>query len=69
MDSQDGGQHGLPIGTILAIFFCKLPQYVLLSSESIGISVQEKSKIDFQDGSHGGQSGFPIGMILAVFDQ
>ena len=69
MDFQDGGLHGLPIGTILAIFICKLPQYVVLRSESIGISVQEKSKIDFQDGSHGGQSGFPIGTILTVFDQ
>ena len=29
--------------------------------------VQEKRKIDFQDG-HGGHLGFPIGTILAIFD-
>ena len=33
--------------------------------ESIGLSVQEKGKIDFQDGGHG---GFPIRTILAIFD-
>ena len=36
--------------------------------ESIGLSVREKRKIDFQDGGHGGHLGFPIGMILAIFD-
>ena len=35
---------------------------------SIGFWVQEKRKIDFQDGCHGGHLGFPIGMILAIFD-
>ena len=33
--------------------------------ESIGLSVQEKRKIDFQDGGH---LGFSIGTILAIFD-
>ena len=36
--------------------------------ESTGLSVQEKRKIDFQDGGHGGHLGFPIGTILAIFD-
>ena len=40
-------------------------RWFLASLESIGLSVQEKRKIDFQDG---GQLGFPIGMILAIFD-
>ena len=35
--------------------------------KSISLSVQEKQKIDFQDGCHGGHLGFPIGMILASF--
>ena len=35
------------------------------SFESIGLSVQEKFNIDFQDGSH---LGLPIRMILAIFD-
>ena len=33
--------------------------------ESTGLLVQEKRKIDFQDGGH---LGFPIGTILAIFD-
>ena len=33
------------------------------SSESIGLSVQEKFNIDFQDGGH---LGYPIRMILAT---
>ena len=33
--------------------------------ESIGLSVQEKFNIDFQDGGH---LGFPIRMILDTFD-
>ena len=36
--------------------------------ESIGFWVQEKRKIDFQDGCNGGHLGFPIGTILAIFD-
>ena len=40
--------------------------YFLLSFESIGISVQEKFKIDFQDGRRCGCLGFPVEMILAT---
>ena len=32
--------------------------------ESVGILVQEKFNIEFQDGSH---LGFPIGTVLAIF--
>ena len=35
---------------------------------SIDLSVQEKRKIDFQNGHHGGHLGFTIRKILAVFD-
>ena len=34
---------------------------------SIGLLVQEKQKIDFQDGCLGGHLRFPIGVILANF--
>ena len=34
---------------------------------SIGLSFQEKRKIDFQDGDHGGHLGFWNGRILAIF--
>ena len=37
-----------------------LPQYFLLSLKSIGVSVQEKFKIDFQDVGHDGHLGFGI---------
>ena len=48
-DQHHGGYLGFPIGTILAIFICKLPRYFLLSSESNGLSVLEKKrKIDFK---------------------
>ena len=51
---------------LLSIY--KSPQCFLPSSESTGLSVQEKKrKIDFQDGGHGGHLGFLIGMILAIF--
>ena len=43
----------------------KSPRYFLPSFESIGLSIQKKRKIDFQDGR---QLGFTIGMILAIFD-
>ena len=33
----------------------------------MGLSVQKKRKIDFQDGGHG-CFGFPIDTILAIFD-
>ena len=42
------------------------PGCFLPSFKSVGLSVQEKWKIDFQDGSH---LRFPIGIILASFDQ
>ena len=44
------------------------PQCFLLSYQLIGLWVQEKRKIDFQDGHHGGHLGIPIGIILAIFD-
>ena len=34
----------------------------------MGLSIQEKFKIDFQDGNCGGHLVFPIGTILAIFD-
>ena len=46
----------------------KSPRCFLPSLESIGLSVQEKQKIDFQDGRHDGHLGFPISTILAIFD-
>ena len=33
----------------------------------MGLSIQEKFEIDFQDGNCGGHLVFPIGMILAIF--
>ena len=36
--------------------------------KSTGPLVQEKQKIDFQDGRHGGHLRFPIRMTLAIFD-
>ena len=53
---------GFPIRMILAIF--DLPRCFLPSLEPIGLSVQQKRKIDFQDGGH---LGFSIGTILATF--
>ena len=38
------------------------------SFKSIGLLVQEKFIIDFQDSGHGSQLGFPVRMILATFD-
>ena len=49
---------------ILAMIY-KLTRYILPRLESTGLSIQEKHKIDFQDGDH---LGFPIGTILANFD-
>ena len=49
-------------------FIYKTPRCFLASLESTGLSVQEKRKIDFQDGGHGSHLGFPIGTILAIFD-
>ena len=38
------------------------------SFESVGLSVQEKFKIDFQDGDCGGHLQFRIVIFLASFD-
>ena len=48
-------------------FFLQVIPMLPTKFKSIGISVQKKRKIDFQDGSHGGHLGFPIGTILAIF--
>ena len=42
----------------------KSPRCFLSGFESIGLSVQKKGKIEFQDGRH---LGFPTGTILAIF--
>ena len=42
----------------------KSPCCFLPSLKSISLSVQEKQKIDFQDGRHGGHLGFPIETIF-----
>ena len=57
------------IGTILAIFIYKSPRCFVPSFKSVGLSVQKKLKIDFQDGHHGRHLGFLIGTILAIFDE
>ena len=49
-------------------FIYKSPQCFLPSFKSIGLSVQEKETIDFQDGHHGGPLWFPIRMILVTFN-
>ena len=51
---------------ILAFF--DLQVTLIFPTKSTGLLVQEKFKIDFQDGHHGGHLGFPIRMILAIFD-
>ena len=53
---------------ILASFDLQVTRCFLANLESNDLSVQEKQKIDFQDGCHGGQLGFPIGTNLAIFD-
>ena len=50
------------MATMAAILDFPLP-----SLESVGLAVQEKLKIDFQDGCHGGHLGFLTGMILAIY--
>ena len=40
----------------------------LSSFKLIGLSIQEKDKIDFQNGSHGCHLGFQIGTILVIID-
>ena len=46
---------------ILAVFYLQVATCFLPNFESIGLSVQEKFKIDFQDGSQ--DLGFQIGTI------
>ena len=46
----------------------KSSQYFLSSFESMGLSVQEKFKIDFQESNCDGHLVFLIGMIFAIFD-
>ena len=49
-------------------FIYKLSQDFLPSFESIALSVQEKFKIDFQDGDHGSHLGLTIETIFAIFN-
>ena len=64
-DGSHGGHLGLQIRKILGIFFIyKSPQCFLPSFKSIGLSVQEMQKLQFQDGS---DLGFLIVMILVIF--
>ena len=53
-----------PLARFYLFLIYKSPWWSLASLESTGLSVQEKRKIDFQDGGH---LGFPIGTILAIF--
>ena len=53
------------IRKLLATYDLQVTRCFLPSFESIGLLVQKKRKIDFQDGSH---HGSPIGTILAIFD-
>ena len=45
----------------------KSPCYFLSSFESIGLSVQEEFKLDFQDRRHGGHLEFRIETVSAFF--
>ena len=47
------------------ILIYKSHLYFLPSIKLIGLSVQEKRKIDFQNGGHGSHLGCPIWIILA----
>ena len=61
-DGSCGGHLGFPIRTILAtcIFDLQIAPILPTNFVSIGLSVQEKCKIDFQDGHHGGHLRFLI---------
>ena len=57
-------------GTVLSgncLIPCKSPWYCLPSFRPVGLSVQEKFNIDFQDACYS-HLGFPIGTISAIFD-
>ena len=56
---------GFLSGPFLQFLIYKSSRYFLSMFESVGILVQEKFKIDFQDGGH---LGFLIRMILGIFD-
>ena len=51
----------------LLFFIDKLPWNFPPNFKSVGLSVQEKYQIHFQDGSCGSHVGFPMGMILVIF--
>ena len=40
----------------------------MLLTKTIGLLVQEKPKINFQDGGHRSHLGYPIRTILVIFD-
>ena len=65
---EDGGHFRFLIGMILALFDLQFVSILPRSFESVGLLVQKKSKIDFQDGRHGGHLGFHIRTIIAIFD-
>ena len=78
-DFQYGHHGGHNIATMVAILdlrseqfklflIYKSPKYFLSSFKSIGLSIQEKHKINFQDDSHGSHLRFPFETILAIFD-
>ena len=57
------------LARVKLFFIYKSPQCLLISLESIGLSVQEKKlNIDFRDRGHGGHLGFWIRTILAIFE-
>ena len=68
-DGRHGGYHGLPVGTVLAIFDLQVtPMFPTKFQVNSPFSSGEEAKKDFQDSRHGGNLGFPIGTILAIFD-
>ena len=54
---------------ILASFDLQVTLMLSIKFQVIGLLVQKKRKIDFQDGLHGNHLGFTIRTILAIFDQ
>ena len=59
-DFQDSGHLGFVIGMILALFYLRHPD-ASYHFESIGLSILEKPKIDFQDGGRSGHLGMASG--------
>ena len=68
LNTLNGGQLGFTIGMILAIFHLRVTPMLPIKFQVNWLSVQEKRKIDFQDGCHGSHPGYPMGTILAMFD-